>query len=131
MAYFVDVKHDTGIAYGDGYAQGDAECGSVMKIVGNDLFAVADDPTEPAFGILFKDVKAATCRPSTPRAACTTDNLPGRLRPTTFKGSSRHHNLTADSPKANAPLPRPSRPDGGRAQVPAAGFRSAHGSTCD
>ena len=54
---FLDVKHDTGIAYGDGYVQGDATCGQVMRIVGDDLFAVADDPTEPAFGILFKDVK--------------------------------------------------------------------------
>ena len=54
---FLDVKHDTGIAYGDGYAQGDAESGQVMRIVGNDLFAVADDATDPAFGVLFKDVK--------------------------------------------------------------------------
>ena len=53
---FLDVKHDTGIAYGDGYAQGAASCGMVMKLVGNDLFAPADDPTEPAFGVLFKDV---------------------------------------------------------------------------
>ena len=54
---FLDVKHDTGIAYGDGYVQGDATCAQVMKIVGDDLFGVADDPAEPAFGILFKDVK--------------------------------------------------------------------------
>jgi len=30
MGHYLDVKHDTGIAYGDGFAQGDAACGSVM-----------------------------------------------------------------------------------------------------
>jgi hypothetical protein len=39
MGYFVDVKHDTGIAYGDGFVQGDGVCGQVMKLVGDDLFA--------------------------------------------------------------------------------------------
>ncbi len=53
---FLDVKHDTGIAYGDGYAQGNALSGQVMRIVDDDLFAVSDDATDPAFGILFKDV---------------------------------------------------------------------------
>ena len=54
---FLDVKHDNGTAYGDGYVQGDAESGQVMRLVGNDLFAVADDATEPAFGVLYTDVK--------------------------------------------------------------------------
>jgi len=59
MGHYLDVKHDTGIAYGDGFAQGDAVCGSVMKLVGDDLFAVADDPAEPAFGILFRGCRAS------------------------------------------------------------------------
>jgi len=54
---FLDVKHDNGTAYGDGYVQGDAESGQVMRLVGDDLFAVADDATEPAFGVLYTDVK--------------------------------------------------------------------------
>ena len=54
---FLDVKHDNGIAYGDGYVQGGAVSGQVMRIVGDDLFAVADDATEPAFGVLYADVK--------------------------------------------------------------------------
>ena len=54
---YLDVKHDNGTAYGDGYVQGDAESGQVMRIVGDDIFAVADDATEPAFGMLYADVK--------------------------------------------------------------------------
>ena len=54
---FLDVKHDSGIAYGDGYVQGDAQSGQVMRIVGDDIFSVADDATEPAFGVLYADVK--------------------------------------------------------------------------
>ena len=54
---FLDVKHDNGIAYGDGYVQGSAASGQVMRIVGDDIFAVADDATEPVFGVLYADVK--------------------------------------------------------------------------
>lgn len=47
-----------GLAYGDGYMQGDGAKGQVVKIAGSDLFAVNDDPTVPSFGILIKDYKA-------------------------------------------------------------------------
>ena len=97
MAYFVDVKHDTGIAYGDGYAQGDAVCGSVMKVVGNDLFGVADDPTEPAFGILFKDVKAGDMPTIyTEGGVYETDNFTGPIQANDLlKVHPDNHNLTA------------------------------------
>ena len=38
--------------------QGAGSCGQVVKLVGNDLFAVNTDPTAKSFGILIKDYKA-------------------------------------------------------------------------
>jgi len=46
-----------GLAYGDGYLQGDGLLGQVVKIAGDDLFAVNTDPTAKSFGILIKDYK--------------------------------------------------------------------------
>ena len=93
---FLDVKHDTGIAYGDGYAQGAASCGQVMKIVGNDLFAPADDPTEPAFGILFKDVKDGEMPTIyTGGGVYETDNFTGTIvAGELLRVDATNHNLT-------------------------------------
>ena len=115
MAYFVDVKHDTGIAYGDGYAQGDAECGSVMKIVGNDLFAVADDPAEPAFGILFKDV-ADGDMPTiyTQGGVYETDNFTGPITADDLlKVHPDNHNLTAGLAEGERAVAQAISADGG------------------
>lgn len=46
-----------GLAYGDGYLQGDGKLGQFVKLVGNDLFAVNTDPTAKSFGVLIKDYK--------------------------------------------------------------------------
>lgn len=46
-----------GLAYGDGHLQGDGATGQVVRIVGNDLFAVNTDPTKKSFGVLVKDYK--------------------------------------------------------------------------
>ena len=96
MAHYLDVKHDTGIAYGDGFAQGDAVCGSVMKLVGDDLFAVADDPTEPAFGILLKDVKSGEMPTIyTGGGVYETDNFTGTIHADErLKAHATNHNLT-------------------------------------
>jgi len=78
---FLDVKHDTGIAYGDGYIQGGGVSGQVMRIVGDDLFAVADDPTEPAFGVLYADVKDGEMPTIyTDGGVYETDNFTGNLQ---------------------------------------------------
>lgn len=53
---FLNPNH-RGLAYGDGYMQGAGSCGQVVKLVGNDLFAVNTDPTAKSFGILIKDYK--------------------------------------------------------------------------
>ena len=115
MAYFVDVKHDTGIAYGDGYAQGDAECGSVMKIVGNDLFAVADDPTEPAFGILFKDVKDGDMPTIYIQGGVyETDNFTGPISADDLlKVHPDNHNLTAGLAEGERAIAQAISADGG------------------
>ncbi|MHB9131147.1 MAG: hypothetical protein ACYDBB_08665 [Armatimonadota bacterium] len=44
-----------GLAYGDGYLQGDGTRGQVVKLVGSDLFAVNTDPLTPSFGLLITD----------------------------------------------------------------------------
>ncbi|MHB9037072.1 MAG: hypothetical protein ACYC64_10410 [Armatimonadota bacterium] len=44
-----------GLAYGDGYMQGSGSCGQIVKLVGNDLFAVNTDPQAKSFGILIRD----------------------------------------------------------------------------
>ncbi len=54
---FINAAH-RGIAYGDGYLQGDGELGQLVKVVGNDLFAVNTDPATPSFGILVKGYKS-------------------------------------------------------------------------
>ncbi len=54
---FINPCH-RGLAYGDGYMQGDGQLGQVVRVVGNDLFAVNTDPTQPSFGVLIKDYKA-------------------------------------------------------------------------
>ena len=46
-----------GIAYGDGYMQGEGKLGQLVKLVGNDLFAVNTDPAVKSFGVLIKDYK--------------------------------------------------------------------------
>jgi hypothetical protein len=46
-----------GLAYGDGYLQGDGKLGQFVKLVGNDLFAVNTDPTAKSFGVLIRDYK--------------------------------------------------------------------------
>lgn len=46
-----------GLAYGDGYLQGDGAIGQIVKLVGNDLFAVNTDPTAKSFGMLIKSCK--------------------------------------------------------------------------
>ena len=96
MSHYLDVKHDTGIAYGDGFAQGDAVCGSVMKLVGGDLFAVADDATEPAFGILFRDVKSGEMPTIyTGGGVFETDNFTGTIQANDrLKVHATNHNLT-------------------------------------
>lgn len=53
---FLNPNH-RGLAYGDGYMQGAGSCCQVVKLVGNDLFAVNTDPTAKSFGILIKDYK--------------------------------------------------------------------------
>ena len=54
---FINAAH-RGLAYGDGYLQGDGELGQLVKVAGNDLFAVNTDPTAPSFGILIKGYKS-------------------------------------------------------------------------
>ena len=46
-----------GLAYGDGYMQGEGLKGQVVRIVGSDLFAVNTDPTQKSFGLLITDYK--------------------------------------------------------------------------
>jgi hypothetical protein len=53
---FINPNH-RGLAYGDGYLQGDGQLGQVVRIVGNDLFAVNTTLTAKSFGILIKDYK--------------------------------------------------------------------------
>ena len=54
---FINAAH-RGLAYGDGYLQGDGELGQLVKVAGNDLFAVNTDPAVPSFGILIKGYKS-------------------------------------------------------------------------
>lgn len=53
MAYITPVHQ--GLSYGDGILQGAGSLGQVVKLVGNDVFAVNTDPTLKSFGILAKD----------------------------------------------------------------------------
>ncbi|MBI5789418.1 MAG: hypothetical protein HZA78_11260 [Candidatus Schekmanbacteria bacterium] len=54
---FINADHPAGINYGDGYLQGDGSLGQVVKIAGNDLFAVNTDPAAKSYGLLMKDYK--------------------------------------------------------------------------
>jgi hypothetical protein len=51
---FINADHP-GLAYGDGYMSGAGTLGQVVKVAGNDLFAVNTDDTARSFGILRKD----------------------------------------------------------------------------
>jgi len=53
---FINPTH-RGLAYGDGYLRGDGQLGQVVRVVGDDLFAVNTDPTKRSFGILMKNYK--------------------------------------------------------------------------
>lgn len=54
---FINPCH-RGLAYGDGYLQGDGTIGQFVKVVGNDQFAVNTDSTVRSFGFLLKDYKS-------------------------------------------------------------------------
>jgi hypothetical protein len=54
---FINPCH-RGLSYGDGHMQGAGALGQVVRIAGNDLFAVNTDPATPSFGILLKDYVA-------------------------------------------------------------------------
>jgi len=54
---FLNPAH-RGLAYGDGYLQGDGALGQLVKIVGNDLFAVNTTGATPSVGILVKDYRS-------------------------------------------------------------------------
>jgi len=51
---FLNADHP-GLAYGDGYMSGAGALGQVVKVAGDDLFAVNNDPAVKSFGILRKD----------------------------------------------------------------------------
>ena len=51
---FINADHP-GLAYGDGYMSGAGSVGQVVKVGGNDQFAVNTDATARSFGILRKD----------------------------------------------------------------------------
>ena len=74
---FINPNH-RGLAYGDGYLQGDGQLGQVVRIVGNDLFAVNTTPTAKSFGILIRITRTERCPASTAWAAST--------RPTSSRG---------------------------------------------
>ncbi len=52
---FLNADHPAGIAYGDGYMQGDGALGQVLEIACDDLFAVNIVSTNRSFGLLMKD----------------------------------------------------------------------------
>jgi len=54
---FINPCH-RGRAYGDGYIQGEGSIGQLVKVVGDDLFAVNTDSTARSFGILIKTYKS-------------------------------------------------------------------------
>jgi len=51
---FLNADHP-GLAYGDGAMSGAGTLGQVVKVAGNDLFAVNTDAAVRSFGILRKD----------------------------------------------------------------------------
>ena len=54
---FINPCH-RGMAYGDGYMQGEGSLGQLVKVVGDDLFAVNTDSAVRSFGILIKTYKS-------------------------------------------------------------------------
>jgi hypothetical protein len=54
---FINPCH-RGLAYGDGHIQDNSQLGQVVRVVGDDLFAVNTDPRVRSFGILIKDYAA-------------------------------------------------------------------------
>ena len=52
---FINADHP-GLAYGDGYMSGAGTLGQVVKVAGNDQFAVNADATARSFGILRKEL---------------------------------------------------------------------------
>jgi len=53
---FINPTHP-GLAYGDGYMQGDGEIGQFVAVTGSDQFAVNTDPKVRSFGMLIKSYK--------------------------------------------------------------------------
>ncbi len=92
---FINAAH-RGLAYGDGYMQGDGELGQLVKVAGNDLFAVNTDPTVPSFGILIKRYKGGEM----PGIYCMggvyeTDVFDGNVQAGDFLKASANGKLTA------------------------------------
>jgi hypothetical protein len=92
---FLNPNH-RGLAYGDGYMQGEGKLGQIVKIVGNDLFAVNTDPTAKSFGVLIKDYKNGEM----PGIFCTggvyeTDVFEGNISPDDDLRVSANGKLTA------------------------------------
>lgn len=56
MAY-LNACH-RGLAYGDGYLQGNGTKGQFVSVCGDDLFKVNTDPAAVSFGMLINDYKA-------------------------------------------------------------------------
>ena len=52
---FINADHPNGVSYGDGYMQGDGALGQLVKVVGDDLFALSTDPKKRSYGLLMKD----------------------------------------------------------------------------
>jgi len=55
MSYITPVHQ--GLSYGDGTLQGAGALGQVVRVIGNDRFAVNIDPALKSFGILARDYK--------------------------------------------------------------------------
>ena len=94
MAY-INPAH-RGIAYGDGYMQGEGSLGQLVKIVGNDLFAVNTGAAVRSCGILIKDYKAGDM----PGFYChggvyETDVFEGTVQAGDFLKASANGKLTA------------------------------------
>lgn len=53
MALINSCHH--GLAYGDGYMQGDGQLGQVVRLTGNDFFTVNTDSETRSFGLLIND----------------------------------------------------------------------------
>ena len=51
---FLNADHP-GLAYGDGHMSGAGTLGQVVKVAGDDLFAVNEDATAKSFGILRRN----------------------------------------------------------------------------